>query len=338
MTLVLGYASHTFIVMAADHQITPRRGTDDDECTKLVLVGDTLVLGFTGLAEVGSPSAVTNTAEWIAKYQSERSTFATGELGAALSHVVLATPWGPKERRLELLIAGFDAQKAAFVALVSNFRDSAGTMMSTASDNFTTVTQTLTGEGSLLGWVGTTIPPVVAGSLKDRFDRISRLGPSPEAISEIFAGAIVATAAQNQLVNELVQIAVLPSPSSGQAARFDSVTPRARPGYRVVLDSPWMVMNGAVVHLPAQEAKLARPRAEKAAPCKGLIHPRQIRSGSARIVLHKAESLRPSPTADHYFPFCPVCQWQGEAKPTPDAALAAARRHVSEFNPPGESR
>ncbi len=126
MTLVQTFFSNDFVIQVSDRRLTRADGSVfDDEYTKLVCWNQSFAAGFTGLAHIdGKKKSMSG---WIAEILSDYPVFGYGvqalraEAEAAIQK--LPNHWN---KRLAIVIAGFDASGGPLCAAVANFDTETG--------------------------------------------------------------------------------------------------------------------------------------------------------------------------------------------------------------------
>lgn len=128
MTLIQTHFSNDFIIQVADRRLTKSgRKIFDDKYTKLVFWSGSFTIGFTGLARINR-SQTKSTSEWIAETVCDYKVFEHGaeilRLEAEKRIKQLPSKW--PDRRLAIVIAGFDQRLIPLVAVISNFNIQTG--------------------------------------------------------------------------------------------------------------------------------------------------------------------------------------------------------------------
>lgn len=120
MTLLQTVFSAERVIQVSDRRLTLNGEVFDDEYTKLVCWNQTFTVGFTGIARIDR-HARESTSEWIAKVLSDYSTFLPGvhALRLETENRVSKLPWADK--RLAIVVAGFDFRQVPLVAEIANF-------------------------------------------------------------------------------------------------------------------------------------------------------------------------------------------------------------------------
>ncbi|MGV0874458.1 hypothetical protein [Mycolicibacterium sp. XJ879] len=115
------------VLQVADRRLTKSNGElYDDHATKLVCWRSCFSVGFTGLARIDRAQREP-TSDWIAKLLADCDSFEAGieTLQAEASKRIGNLPAWYTDRRLAIVIAGFDYRKDPQVAHVANFRRAA---------------------------------------------------------------------------------------------------------------------------------------------------------------------------------------------------------------------
>lgn len=140
MTLIQTVFTNDFILQVSDRRLTKgfdRNKSiiiDDENATKLVSWNSTFTVGFTGLARIDRRQTEP-TSLWIAKTICDYPLFEWGM--AALRDEAekrirpLPKPW---DRRLAVVVGGFDARRGPVVGLVTNFDTETGKPFSNLSE------------------------------------------------------------------------------------------------------------------------------------------------------------------------------------------------------------
>ncbi|WP_204079014.1 hypothetical protein [Mycobacterium riyadhense] len=126
MTLVQTLYTRDRIIQVSDRRLTWPDGTVfDDDYTKLVCWNQTFSVAFTGIARVDRRLRK-STSEWIAEMLSDYLIFENGvrALCADAQDRVRRLNWDDK--RLAIVIAGFDGRDVPLVAQIANFDTSTG--------------------------------------------------------------------------------------------------------------------------------------------------------------------------------------------------------------------
>jgi len=137
MTLIQTPFSKDLILQVSDRRLTKSgRKIVDDKCTKLVFWNNSFTVGFTGLARIDRMQRKP-TAEWIAETACDHKRFEHGAeaLRAEAEKRVSQLPQRWPDRRLAIVVAGFDERPIPLVAVVSNFDTETG--YSKDQDTFT---------------------------------------------------------------------------------------------------------------------------------------------------------------------------------------------------------
>ncbi|RFZ01768.1 hypothetical protein DE4381_05215 [Mycobacterium marinum] len=132
MTLIQTVFSRDFIIQVSDRRLTkgqPKSKSiliDDENYTKLICWNNSFTAGFTGMSRIDR-YAREPTSHWIANVLSDYPLF---ELGVAALHKaaqqrVQKLP-GNWDRRLAIVIAGFDHRQVPLVAAITNFDERTG--------------------------------------------------------------------------------------------------------------------------------------------------------------------------------------------------------------------
>jgi hypothetical protein len=124
MTLIQTLMSDDLVIQVSDRRLTDGRtgAVVDDQYTKLVCWNFSFSIGFTGLARIDRAQRK-STSEWIAETICDHRVFEHGveALGRAASERIRTLPNAWPDRRLGIVVAGFDGRDAPLVAEVSNF-------------------------------------------------------------------------------------------------------------------------------------------------------------------------------------------------------------------------
>lgn len=133
MTLLQTVFSGDRVIQVSDRRLTLNGEIFDDEYTKLVCWNQTFTVGFTGIARIDRRGRE-STSEWIAKVLCDYSLFLPGVQALRLEteNRVSKLPWADK--RLAIVIAGFDVRQVPLVAEIANFNT--GTNISENPDSF----------------------------------------------------------------------------------------------------------------------------------------------------------------------------------------------------------
>lgn len=120
MTLIQTLFSNDRIIQVSDRRLTLNGQVFDDEYTKLVCWNQTFSAGFTGIARIDRRGRK-STSEWIAEVLCDYMLFEQGvqALRAEAENRVSKLPW--KDKRLAIVVAGFDFRKVPLVAEIANF-------------------------------------------------------------------------------------------------------------------------------------------------------------------------------------------------------------------------
>ena len=137
MTLIQTFFSDGYVIQVSDRRLTNRDGSVfDDEYTKLVCWNQTFTAGFTGIARMDAPLKK-STAEWIAEVLCDYPVFEYGvdapRREAETTIRNLPTNWDNK--RLAIVVAGFDQRGVPLCAEVANFDTTTG--IATDQNRFT---------------------------------------------------------------------------------------------------------------------------------------------------------------------------------------------------------
>jgi hypothetical protein len=138
MTLIQTVITDDLIIQVADRRLSrPDGSLFDDDYTKLVCWNNSVTVGFTGLARIDRAQKK-STSEWIAETLCDYASFENGisALGYWASGRITQLPTGKnwEDKRLGIIIAGFDHRKVPLVAEISNFRP--GQPISTNQNEF----------------------------------------------------------------------------------------------------------------------------------------------------------------------------------------------------------
>jgi hypothetical protein len=121
MTLIQTLFTRERIIQVADRRLTwPDGSVFDDEYTKLVCWNQRFTVAFTGIARMDRRLRK-STSEWIAEVLSDYTIFENGAwaLCRDAQDRVSRLPWS--EKKLAIVIAGFDERNVPLVAEVANF-------------------------------------------------------------------------------------------------------------------------------------------------------------------------------------------------------------------------
>ena len=128
MTLIQTFLSSDFVIQVSDRRLTRAGGSVfDDDYTKLVCWNQSFTAGFTGLARIDRRQQK-STSEWVAEVLSDYADFGYGvnvlrtEAESAIRK--LPNNWN---KRLAIVIAGFEARKGPQCVEVTNFDTRTGT-------------------------------------------------------------------------------------------------------------------------------------------------------------------------------------------------------------------
>ena len=129
MTLIQTVFTNDLIIQVSDRRLTKGPHPimiDDEKYTKLICWNNTFTAGFTGIARIDRRQKEP-TSHWIAKVLSDYSFFEPGVLAlradAERQLKKLPKNW---DRRLAIVIAGFDHRAVPLVAVITNFDISTG--------------------------------------------------------------------------------------------------------------------------------------------------------------------------------------------------------------------
>lgn len=138
VTLIQTLMTDDLIIQVADRRLTNgASGTlVDDQYTKLVCWNFNFSIGFTGLARIDRAQRK-STSEWIAETICDFSLFENGiaALAQAASERIGKLPKAWPDKRLGILVAGFDGRADPLIAEIANFE--AGGPMPTDPTKFT---------------------------------------------------------------------------------------------------------------------------------------------------------------------------------------------------------
>jgi hypothetical protein len=120
MTLLQTVFSRDRIIQVSDRRLTLNGEVFDDEYTKLVCWNQTFSAGFTGIARIDRRLRK-STSEWIAEVLCDYPLFEQGvqALRQEAENRVSKLPW--QDKRLAIVVAGFDFQQVLLIAEVANF-------------------------------------------------------------------------------------------------------------------------------------------------------------------------------------------------------------------------
>ena len=120
MTLLQTLFSNERIIQVSDRRLTLDGQVFDDEYTKLVCWNKTFSAGFTGIARIDRRGRK-STSEWIAEVLCDYPLFEQGvqALREEAENRVSKLSW--IDKRLAIVVAGFDFRKVPLVAEVANF-------------------------------------------------------------------------------------------------------------------------------------------------------------------------------------------------------------------------
>lgn len=125
MTLLQTVFSRERVIQVSDRRLTFNGEVFDDEYTKLVCWNQTFTAGFTGIACIDHKGRKA-TSEWIAEVLCDYPSFEPGvqALRQEAENRVSKLPWG--EKRLAIVVAGFDFRQVPLVAEIANFNTATG--------------------------------------------------------------------------------------------------------------------------------------------------------------------------------------------------------------------
>jgi hypothetical protein len=120
MTLLQTVFSRNRIIQVSDRRLTLKGEVFDDEYTKLVCWNQTFSAGFTGIARIDRRGRK-STSEWIAEVLCDYPVFEHGVqvLRDEAENRVSKLSW--QEKRLAIVIAGFDFRQVPLIAEIANF-------------------------------------------------------------------------------------------------------------------------------------------------------------------------------------------------------------------------
>lgn len=124
MTLIQTLMTEDLVVQVADRRLTKSNGSVfDDYTTKLVCWRGCFSIGFTGIARINR-AQTEPTSDWIAKLLADCNSFeqGIGVLQAEASKRIGNLSAWYADRRLAIVVAGFDFRKDPQVAQITNFR------------------------------------------------------------------------------------------------------------------------------------------------------------------------------------------------------------------------
>lgn len=128
MTLIQTFFSNDFVIQVADRRLTLTDGSVfDDEHTKMVCWNHSFSAGFTGLAFVDRRQSK-STSEYVAEILSGQRDFGYGlnVLRTELEATIRKLPTNFPEKRLAVVVAGFEGNRGPLCAEVANFDTSTG--------------------------------------------------------------------------------------------------------------------------------------------------------------------------------------------------------------------
>lgn len=255
MTLVLAYVNRDFAVMAADRRITVNGVPKDDRRAKIVDWENHLLIGFTGLAEIGSRRQ--ETMEWLARQLAATpGTIDFEAVAAAATREVAATRVDRGSSRLTFIACGYDPAGEMCSTIVSNMYDDDLNVTREARDELKVLRFTAEEDWSVHR-IGAPMPEGASAQTAERLSSAHvQQTASPRTVSEILAGAVEAAA--GTYVSRTCLIATI---TRDGGATFDVVTPSSKPGQTVDLASPYFVApGGAVMVMPSQPLRRAKAR------------------------------------------------------------------------------
>jgi hypothetical protein len=235
MTLLQAYFAADFVALAADMRITRGGRVENDFRSKSMLWTDRALIAFTGLAELGRERKYT--LQWYGELLASRPGFDTEDLVTALPPVLRATPY--RDKRLTFTSVGYDNDGQPFGWAVTNAWQAGKPLPAARSEFRTTVLRAGPSYGAFQ--LGVSMPPAVRRDWGERLDRVHADGrrPTRETVTNILAGANYASA--GPLVSKTCIVTTLTKDGESE---FDTVTPKAKPGQPVLLQSPYMVIPG----------------------------------------------------------------------------------------------
>ncbi len=127
MTLIQTFFSDDYVIQVSDRRLTKSDGSVfDDEFTKLICWNQTFTAGFTGLARINIDQKK-STSEWIAEVLCDYPVFGYGvdALRREAEKAIRELPnnW---DKRLAVVVAGFDQNGNLLCAEVTNFNTTTG--------------------------------------------------------------------------------------------------------------------------------------------------------------------------------------------------------------------
>jgi hypothetical protein len=120
VTLLQTVFSGDRIIQVSDRRLTLNGAVFDDEYTKLVCWNQTFSAGFTGIARVDR-RARKSTAEWIAEVLCDYTAFVPGVQALRLEAESRVSKLSWADKRLAIVVAGFDFRQIPLVAEIANF-------------------------------------------------------------------------------------------------------------------------------------------------------------------------------------------------------------------------
>jgi hypothetical protein len=126
VTLIQTVITDNLIIQVADRRLTKPNGElFDDNYTKLVCWNTSFTVGFTGLARI-DPVQTESTSEWLATTLCDYATFEDGvdalRYWASGRISRLPTRRGREDKRLGIVVPGFDHRRLPLVAELTNFQ------------------------------------------------------------------------------------------------------------------------------------------------------------------------------------------------------------------------
>jgi hypothetical protein len=181
VTLIQTVFSDEFVIQVSDRRLTRGDGSVfDDEYTKLVCWNQCFTVGFTGLARIDR-SQQKSTCEWIAEALSDHPVFGYGvdalRTEAQATIRKLPNNW---DKRLAIVVAGFDPSGGPLCAEVANFDTTTGAVNDQntfALKGFTMITGRKTGShtaGALLNGQQTSVLRRYLPRIIDQHNGINR--------------------------------------------------------------------------------------------------------------------------------------------------------------------
>lgn len=126
MTLVQTLFTRERVIQVADRRLTwPDGSVADDNYTKLVCWNQTFSVAFTGIARIDRRLRK-STSEWIAEVLCDYTIFENGARALCRDAQDRVKRLGWKDRRLAIVIAGFDERRVPLVAQIANFDTGSG--------------------------------------------------------------------------------------------------------------------------------------------------------------------------------------------------------------------